>query len=201
MSINYPIPGKKLTSSDSKKVDTNDKSKNLAKVKTFGMLFENDLNISNDYYLANDIACIHKKPTPVQIVKVSYPKRSAAKITEAYYKTPSTTDYNGIYKGYYIDYEAKETVKDYFPYGHIFAHQINHLKICKRHGGKAFVIIYFRVTNEVILIDIDSFTKEMEESTRKSITIDRAKEIGFIAPLGYTPPIDYLKAVDEMYKI
>ena len=201
MAIKYPIPGRKLTSTDAKRVDTNDKSKNLSKMKTFGMLFENDLNISNDYYIAKDIAIIHKKPTPVQIVKVNYPKRSSAKITEAYYKTPSTTDYTGIYKGYYIDYEAKETVKNFFPYAHIFLHQLNHLKACKKHGGLAFVIIYFRITNEVILIDIDKFLEEMETKTRKSITVERAKEIGFLAPLGYTPPIDYLKAVDIMYEL
>ena len=64
-----------------------------------GMSLENDLNDSNAYYCSCDRALIHKKPTPIQVVKVDYPERSAAKITEAYYKTPGTTDYNGIYRG------------------------------------------------------------------------------------------------------
>ncbi|MDE6013820.1 MAG: Holliday junction resolvase RecU, partial [Anaeroplasmataceae bacterium] len=67
-----------------------------------GMDLEAAINDSNTYYLNNDIAVIHKKPTPVQIVKVNYPSRNKAVITEAYYKTPSTTDYNGLYKGKYI---------------------------------------------------------------------------------------------------
>ena len=68
-----------------------------------GMALEKDINVTNMFYLSIDKAVIHKKPTPVTIVKVDYPARSAAKITEAYFKLPSTTDYNGIYRGKYID--------------------------------------------------------------------------------------------------
>ena len=67
-----------------------------------GMRLENDINDSNKYYRELDKALIYKKPTPVQVVHVDYPKRQRAKITEAYYKTPSTTDYNGVYRGKYI---------------------------------------------------------------------------------------------------
>ena len=69
-----------------------------------GMSFESAINATNDYYLSRGLAVIHKKPTPVQIVKVDYPKRSRAKIVEAYFRQASTTDYSGVYKGYYIDF-------------------------------------------------------------------------------------------------
>ena len=74
-----------------------------------GMSLEDEINESNKYYLEHGIAVIHKKPIPIQIVDVSYPKRSAAVIREAYFKQASTTDYNGVYHGKYIDFEAKET--------------------------------------------------------------------------------------------
>ncbi len=63
------------------------------------MSLEEELNETNQYYLTHNIACVHKKPTPLQIVKVDYPARSAAVVKEAYFKQPSTTDYNGVYKG------------------------------------------------------------------------------------------------------
>ena len=63
-----------------------------------GMSLEEDINLTNHYYLETKKAIIHKKPTPVQIVKVDYPKRSAAVIKEAYFKQASTTDYNGLYR-------------------------------------------------------------------------------------------------------
>ena len=67
-----------------------------------GMNLENDIGVTNEYYLNNDIAVIYKKPTPITISKVDYPSRLEAVIKEGYFKTPSTTDYNGIYKGKYM---------------------------------------------------------------------------------------------------
>ena len=94
-----------------------------------GMNLESMINQTNEFYLDEDIAVIYKKPIPIQIVNVDYKQRSAAKIVEAYYKTPSTTDFNGIYKGRYIDFDAKETnSKTSMPLKNIHLHQIEHLK-------------------------------------------------------------------------
>ena len=92
-----------------------------------GMSFEKMINATNDYYLSQGLAVIHKKPTPIQIVRVDYPQRSRAKIVEAYFRQASTTDYSGVYNGYYIDFEAKETKqKRAIPMKNFHPHQIQH---------------------------------------------------------------------------
>lgn len=191
MTINYPI--KKETTKNT--IIKNNKM-------THGMLFESELNSSNEYYRNNGIAIIYKKPTPVQIVKVDYPSRSKARIVEGYYKTPSTTDYNGIYKGKYIDYEAKETNNLSFDFQHIFEHQVMHLLNIDKMGGIGFVIIYFKTVDEIYIMDIKDFYalwKDGKNGGRKSIKIDTFKELGKLVKRGYAPTVDYLVAVDEMY--
>ena len=164
-----------------------------------GMSLEEDISLSNEYYLSASLAVIYKKPTPVQIVKVDYPKREAAKIVEAYYKTPSTTDYNGIYKGRYIDFEAKETKVKTFPFANISKHQIDHLQRIIDHGGIAFVIIAFTSLNEVYLIDASYIIYDYYHASRKSMTYEKIKSLGHIIPQGYQPRLDYLKVIDEVY--
>ena len=39
------------------------------------MRLEEEIDKSNEYFRLENIAVIHKKPTPIQIVDVDYPKR------------------------------------------------------------------------------------------------------------------------------
>lgn len=188
--INYPNGKKQINVATTKpKKDTSNR----------GNMLESDLNESNQYYLTFNKALIHKKPTPVQIVKVDYPARNAAKITEAYFKVPSTTDYNGVYKGKYLDFEAKELHKCTFPFQNIHLHQIEHLDNVIKHGGIAFVIIRFSKLNEVYLLDAKYMIEKYYSSTRKSLSYEQIKENGHFIQEGYRPRLDYLKVVDKVF--
>lgn len=165
-----------------------------------GMNLEKDINQSNQFYLDTDRAVIHKKPTPVTIVKVDYPKRSAAKITEAYFKIPSTTDYNGIYRGKYIDFEAKEcALKTSFPLKSIHPHQVTHLESVMRHGAIAFVIVRFTHLDETMLVPADRMAAFIHETERSSIPYSWFQDNGYAIPSSYQAPVDYLKTVDQVY--
>lgn len=168
-----------------------------------GMTLEDDLNETNLYYIENNIAIVHKKPTPVQIVNVSYPKRSAAVIKEAYFKQASTTDYNGVYKGRYIDFEAKETRQTTsFPLKNFHEHQIIHMRNIIKHGGIAFIIMRFSVTEEIYYLPAETliyYWEEMLSGGRKSIPKKDIEHEGEVIPLGFSPRIDYIKIIDKKY--
>ena len=164
-----------------------------------GMNLENDINLTNDFYLKNNIAVIYKKPTPITINKVDYPSRKDAVITEAHFKIPSTTDYNGIYKGMYIDFEAKETSKTSFSLSNIHNHQIEHLNKIMEHGGIAFIIVSFTKEQKVFLLDGKDFFDFINENTRKSIPISYFEEHGFLLNYKFNPRLDFLKIIDKLY--
>lgn len=166
------------------------------------MTLEEEINSSNEHYLSSGKAVIHKKPTPIQVVKVDYPKRSAAVIKEAYYRQSSTTDYNGVYKGLYLDFEAKETKnKTAIPLSNFHEHQIVHMKRCIQQRGITFVLIRFSVFNRVFLLN-SSYLIDFWENTlnngRKSIPLVFIEENGIEVAYGFNPRLDYLDAVDKM---
>lgn len=168
-----------------------------------GMSLEEELNETNEYYLAHGIACVHKKPIPLQIVKVNYPQRSAAVITEAYFKQPSTTDYNGVYKGKYVDFEAKETKnKTSFPLHNFHPHQIEHMKQVLNHGGITFAIIKFTQCSEIYFLEgnyVIQFWNRQEQGGRKSITKQEIETHGHALQSGYHPRIHYVSVLDTLY--
>ena len=163
-----------------------------------GMNLEEDINLSNEYYRDRDIALITKRPTPINVVKVDYTK--GARITDAYFEKQSTTDYNGVYKGKYIDFEAKNTKsKTSFPLNNIEQHQIDHLKRVISHGGIAFFIIQFQMLNEVYLLDAKFVIDFWENGDRKSIPYEVFKKEGVTLKQGYNPRINYIDAVEAKY--
>ena len=187
--MNYP--------SGIKKSIVNDKAPR--NYKNLGMNLENDINNTNEYYETKKIAYIYKKPTPIKLVKVDYKK---GEIKEAYFEKPSTTDYNGIYKGKYIDFEAKETINSKgFPLSNIHKHQINHIRNIVKENGICFLIVRFSKLNKTYLLMANDFLFFVDNNKKTIIPIDFFEENGHIIKEKYMPRVDYLEVLNELEDI
>lgn len=197
--MNYPN-GVRPRANQSNRVK---KTNNVQSYSNRGMSLEEDINATNEYYLATNKAIVHKKPTPIQIVRVHYPKRSAAVITEAYFQSKSTTDYNGIYKGKHIDFEAKETKnKTLFPLANFHDHQFSHMKQIVEHGGICFCLIRFTAMDETYFIeakDILQAYEKMMQGGKKSLSYEDIKTKGEQIPLQFQARVNYLPIIDERF--
>ena len=195
--MNYPNGIKTNSSFKTSKIKQKQASKSH-----LGLGFEALINKSNSFYLLNNICIIYKKPTPIRVVKVSYPARSKAKIIEAYYQIPSTTDYNGIYKGKYIDFEAKSINGKSFPFTNLYPHQIEHLKKVYQHGGISFLLILFNDFQEIFLLStnllIDLYEKA-NNGERKSIPYSFFKNNAEKVNMSYNVPVDYINVIERLY--
>jgi len=179
-SINRPVPG-------------------MINFANRGMSFEKMINESNSYYLSRGLAVIHKKPTPIQIVKVDYPHRSRAKIVEAYFRQASTTDYSGVYKGHYIDFEAKETrQKKSMPMKNFHSHQIEHMEAVLEQKGICFVLLHFSSLRETYLLPA-SYLIEFYKIDKggKSMPLTYIREHGYPIEMQQLPSIPYLEIIEQ----
>ena len=161
-----------------------------------GMVLEELINESNKYYLERDIALIFKKPTPIGIVSVKN-EDSKKIITKAFFKEPSTLDYSGIYKGKYLEFDAKETKnKTSFPLANLSQRQKNHLEKIIKHGGISFLII--SINDNYFVLNASDITKFTKYEKRKSIPFSFIKEKGFIIKQNNYIKLDYLKEIDKI---
>lgn len=162
-----------------------------------GMELEEEINLSNQYYLEIGKALIYKKPTPIKVVDVDY--KNGKTIKKAFFESPSTTDYNGIYKEKYIDFEAKETtLKTSFPLKNIHAHQIEHMMKVVEHGGVCFLIVRFQKLQKTYLLLARDLKQFLKNEDRSSIPLSFFEEFGYLIPEKYQPRLDYLSVVDEI---
>ena len=166
--------------------------------KNRGMFLENIINESNEYYNSIDKSLIYKKPTPIKVLNVTYPNNKSHLIDKAVYSSISTLDYNGIYRGKYIEFDAKEChSKTSFPLSNIKPHQLEHIKKVIYQKGIVFLIIF--MNNEFFLLKGEDIIDFINNNDRKSIDFEYLEKVGYKINEGYLPRLKYLEVVDEVY--
>jgi recombination protein U len=166
--------------------------------KNRGMSLENEINLTLTYFKDKNLALMQKRTTPINVVQVDYAK--GAVITKAYFEKQSSTDYNGVYKGKYVDFEAKSTLqKTSLPIANISSHQIDHLKQVIALKGIAFFIIEFQSFQRVYLVKAEDIIRFMDEEKRKSLPYSWIVEHGHLIPEGLTPRFNFLPILDRLF--
>lgn len=161
-----------------------------------GMGLENDINETNKYYRDYDIALIYKKPTPIRITKTNY---QSMRVIDGFFECPSTLDYNGIYKGYYVEFDAKETKsKTSFTINNIHEHQIDYIKKVLKHNGIVFLIVRFSLLNKDYILGGKELIDFINDNERKSIPLSYFEDNCYELNIKYAPRLDYIKYVDKL---
>lgn len=160
-----------------------------------GMDLESLINIASDIYIDKGLALIYKKPTPIQVVTYDYNKK---RITDAFYEKHSTLDYNGVYKGYYVEFDAKNTNRASLPISNIAPHQLKHIENVIKHKGIVFLIIM--VKNECYALSGKKVLDYINNATTSSIDYDYIRENGYKLEINYLKGIDYIKCLDLLIR-
>ncbi|MED1406494.1 Holliday junction resolvase RecU [Bacillus mycoides] len=164
-----------------------------------GMAFEHLLNITNRMYKSANIGVINKRPTPVKVLKTD--KRG--NITKSSWQEKSTVDYDGVYKGKALYFEAKSTeLTSRFPLDYIHRHQIDYLKDTQEMGAICFFLIEFRTDHVIYFVPVSVVAEYYEamlyDGGRKSIPREEFEKRAYIVPQTNRALVDYLYHVDEL---
>ncbi|MDM5430268.1 Holliday junction resolvase RecU [Bacillus mycoides] len=163
-----------------------------------GAAFENLINFSNDMYKRKNIALITKRATPVVVTKLFKDGR----IKEGYFEKKSTVDYDGIYKGRMIAFEAKATTnKTSFALQNISPHQIEYLEQAEKLGAICFFLIEFSIEHSIFLVPfklIKEYIHAAKLGGRKSIPRAVFDNRAYLVKPTDRALVDYLYYVDRL---
>lgn len=162
-----------------------------------GMALEELINFANKQYLFRGLAVIHKRPTPVKIIRTK-----GTRITSAVLESKSTVDYEGVYRGKSLQFEAKQTKeKTRFPLDNIHEHQVEHIRACTKQGAVTFVIVEFTAWHKVFYVPGKLILEAWDAAGRggrKSIPYDDIERVCFPVAQGRGVVLDYLAVVDRL---
>lgn len=111
-----------------------------------GMAFEKLINAANIQYENGGVALIHKRPTPVKVLKTEGSRVFGA------FESKSTVDYDGVYKGRAIYFEAKSVKGRRFKLDNLHDHQMQHLEKAHKLGAICFLLIEFSDSKTIYFV-------------------------------------------------
>lgn len=164
-----------------------------------GMAFELLLNNTCRMYKAANIGVFNKRPTPIKVIKTD----KKGNILKSAWSSKSTVDYDGVYKGRAVYFEAKSTKETTnFPLDKISRHQIDYLKDTLEHGAICFFLIEFRTDHVIYFVPISLVAEYYEamlyDGGRKSIPRKEFEERAYAVEQTNRAPVDYLLQVDKL---
>lgn len=151
-----------------------------------GMFLETIIKQTANYYQKKLICLIFKRNIPIKIIK-KYNSQIYAKIINH-----AQSDYYGVYNGYYFDFEAKQTNKDYFLLANLKPHQKTHLNEIYKFNGKSFLLIYFSKYDEYFAIQIN-----LIDTLRTKITRDWCLKNAFSLNIFFPGIIDIVEYLNH----
>ncbi len=200
MTVKYPNGKTYRESTGDFKKATGEKTRRhgVAGRANMGMNLEKDVIKSCDFFREKGLASIYKRPTPIHVYKVD--PKNPNKITEAHFQEKSTTDFVGVYKAKYIDFECKETASDTLEFQRIRPQQITHLDLVLKLGGIGFFVVSFTQRNEVYLLDARYVVdRVLGAKSHQGYKRDFFRTNGCLISQGFIPRLELLEAIDRMY--
>lgn len=161
-----------------------------------GQAFENLLNYSNEVYKNKGIAIINKRPTPMKIIGKTRGNQHIC-----VFDKKSTVDFDGIYNGKAIAFEAKSTNEKRLPFSIITDEQIKYLDTAEKQGAISFLIVEMKVTRQVFLVPngmLQKYVREAKNGGRKSIPLRDLEVYAHLVKSQNGIPLDYLSVVDNL---
>ncbi len=171
--------------------------KNL-KMANKGMLFEKEIEMTNDVYLSKGMALVQKISTPWNII------RNGKQIISAFPTGKSTLDFRGtISKGVPISFDCKESQNEKgLPLSHIPSHQIEYMENAIKVGEISFILTYiiplnrrFLIKGEVVVEKYHLWKQNYKKRGFAVIPISEMIEI----TSSNGAPVDYIKGVKKAY--
>ncbi|GGB41550.1 Holliday junction resolvase RecU [Lentibacillus populi] len=161
-----------------------------------GISFENSLNYTNQIYINQGRAIINKRATPMKIIGKTRGNQHIC-----IFDQKSTTDYDGIYQGKSIVFEAKSTKEKRLPFSIIADHQIQYLEDAEKQGAVSFLIVEMRISRDVFLVPnnmLQKYLKEAQNGGRKSIPLRDLEVYAHLVESKNGVALDYLSVVDRL---
>lgn len=157
----------------------------MEKLNQKGMFLEKQLSNTHQYYRKHHLATVYKVPV-LQMLN------SNQNFKRAHY----FCDYVGCYDGYYFEFEAKETYRQHFHCDQLRKSQHYKLKQVEINQGLSFVVVYFGIYKEFLLLFYDDLSNFVKQNSQK-ISYENCKKFGKKIEIKNNLILDYLPILSK----